>query len=120
MQTVKNYFGALKPERAFANVMTTLAGFLFASHWHIHWGLFVAAIVGTTLGVLSACGINNCTDRSLDARMPRTKKRLTVTGEVPVRNLAILSLALGAIGFVMLALWVNWLTLLLGVIGYID
>jgi len=69
---------------------------------------------------MSACAANNCTDRSLDAKMPRTKNRPTVTGDVSVRSLAVLAGVLCIAGFLLLALWVNWLTVLLGVIGYID
>lgn len=114
------YYAALKPERTYANVMTTLASFLFACAWHIDWALFVATIVGTSLVVMSACGVNNVTDAKLDADMPRTKKRATVTGEVRLRNLVILSIILGAVGFATLALWVGWLVVLLGAIGYVD
>lgn len=120
METLRNYYAALKPERTYANVMTTAAGFLLACRWHISLGLFVATLVGTTLVVMSACGVNNSTDRGIDAQMPRTKKRATVTGDAPVWRLAMLSTALGVIGFVVLAVWVNWLVVLLGVIGYVD
>jgi protoheme IX farnesyltransferase len=120
MQKVRDYYQALKPERTYANVMTTLAGFLFASRWHIDWTLLLATIGGMTLVVMSACGVNNCTDRKLDAQMPRTKKRATVTGGVSVRNLAILAAALGIAGFAVLGLWVNGLIVVVGVIGYID
>jgi len=120
MEVLRNYYAALKPERTYANVMTAAAGFLLASKWHIHWGLLLATVLGTTLVVMSACGVNNCTDRSIDARMPRTKKRGTVTGSVPVRRLALLSALLGTIGFIVLATRVNWLVVALGSIGYID
>lgn len=120
METVRNYYAALKPERTYANVMTAAAGFLLASRWNIHLGLLLATIAGTTMVVMSACGVNNSTDRKIDARMPRTKKRATATGEVPVQRLVILSVVLGVLGFAILALWVNWLVVLLGVIGYVD
>jgi heme o synthase len=117
---LRAYYAALKPERTYANVMTTGAGLLFASRWHISWTLLLATLAGTTMVVMSACAANNCTDRELDTRMPRTKRRATATGEVSFRNLAILAGILGVAGFVTLFLWVNWLTVLLGVIGYID
>ena len=117
---LKAYYAALKPERTYANVMTTLAGFLFACKWHISWALLFYTLVGTTLVVMSACAANNCTDRGIDARMPRTKKRATATGELPVRNVAILAFVLGAIGLVVLVKYVNLLTCLLGVVAYVD
>lgn len=120
MNTFANYYSALKPERTYANVMTTAAGFLFACRWHIVWGLLLATIAGTTLVVMSACAANNCTDRELDAKMPRTKSRGTVTGAVPIRNLAILAALMGVGGFVLLVAYVNWLTALIGAIAYVD
>lgn len=120
MMKLRASYAALKPERTYANVMTTGAGFLFASSWHIHWTLLLATLLGTTMVVMSACAINNCTDRELDARMPRTKKRATATGEIPVQYLATLAVILGVAGFSLLAMRVNLLTVLLGTIGYID
>jgi len=117
---LRAYYAALKPERTYANVMTTSAGFLFASRWHFAWSLLLAAIAGTTLIVMSACAVNNCADRNIDAQMPRTKKRATVTGVVPIRRLTILAVVLGISGFTVLALRVNWLTVLLGLIAYVD
>jgi protoheme IX farnesyltransferase len=117
---LRAYYSVLKPERTYANVMTTGAGFLFASKWHIDWVLLVATLIGTTLIVMSACAANNATDRGIDAQMPRTKKRPTVTGEIPVRNVVILSALLGVAGLAILAHSVNWLTVILGAIAYVD
>jgi protoheme IX farnesyltransferase len=117
---LKAYFEALKPERTFFNVMTTFAGFLFACQWHVDWALLLYTLLGTTLVVMSACAVNNCTDRKLDAKMPRTKKRATVTGIVSVRKLAAIAVVLGLVGFAILAVRVNLLTTLLAAIAYVD
>ncbi|HSX16055.1 MAG TPA: heme o synthase [Candidatus Saccharimonadales bacterium] len=117
---LKAYYEALKPERTYANVMMTLAGFLFASAWHLNWLLLFYTIIGTTLIVMSACAANNLTDRGIDARMSRTKKRATVTGEVSPGRLLAIAIVFGLVGIAILLLHVNWLTALLGAIGYID
>ncbi len=114
------YYAALKPERTYANVMTTFAGFVFVSRWHIDAALLVYTLLGTTLVVLSACAANNVTDRGVDARMPRTKKRGTVTGAVSARSLVISAVIFGLAGLAILAVHVNMLTALLGLIAYID
>jgi protoheme IX farnesyltransferase len=113
-------YSALKPERTYANVMTTGAGFLFACGWHIHWPLLAYVLLGTTLIVMSACAANNCTDRNLDAHMSRTWERPTVTGVLPVGKLAFAAVILGLVGFAILAVHVNWLTVLIGAVGYVD
>jgi protoheme IX farnesyltransferase len=118
---LKDYFEALKPERTFFNVMMAAAGFLLASQWRrVDWWLFLAAMVGTSLLVMSGCLANNATDSQLDTRMPRTRKRASATGVVPARNLAGLAVLLGGIGLGVLLAWVNWLTALLGLLAYLD
>ncbi len=114
------YYAALKPERTYANVMTTAAGFLFASQRHIDGRLFLVIIAGTSLIVLSACAANNFTDRELDARMPRTKRRGLVTGAVSPGVIISLAVVLGVLGFVILAAYVSSLVVILGAIGYVD
>jgi protoheme IX farnesyltransferase len=117
---LRSYIEVLKPERTLANVMTTAAGFLLASAGNIDIGLLAATIVGTTLIVASACAINNATDRNVDAQMPRTKRRALVVGSLPVKQVVGLALICGAVGFGLLIAYVNWLTVLIGVVGYVD
>jgi protoheme IX farnesyltransferase len=52
--------------------------------------------------------------------MPRTKRRALVVGSLPVRQVVGLALICGAVGFGLLAAYVNWLTVLIGVVGYVD
>lgn len=117
---LRAYYYALKPERTYANVMTTAAGFLFACAWHINWTLLLATLGGTTLVVMSACAANNATDRSIDLLMPRTRKRATATGEVSVRSVVALAVVFGLAGFAVLLMYVGALVALLGLIGYVD
>ena len=120
MKLLKSYYSALKPERAYANVMTTGAGYLFASKWHVHWITLLATLLGTTFVVMSACAVNNCTDRELDRRMPRTKHRPSATGRIPITHLVFLAVVLGVTGFIVLIVKVNVITVVLGILGYID
>jgi protoheme IX farnesyltransferase len=117
---LRTYYEVVKPERTLANVLTTAAGFLLACAWRIDVGLFIATVVGTTLIVASACAVNNLTDRRIDARMPRTKRRALVVGTLPVGRVVGLAVVLGVGGFGLLVAYVNWLTVLVGVVGYVD
>lgn len=120
MAVLGAYYQVLKPERTLANVMTTAAGFLLASAWRFDIWLLLATIVGTTLIVASACAVNNATDRGIDARMTRTRQRALVVGTLPVWQVLVLAVVLGIIGFWLLIAYVNWLTVAIGVIGYVD
>jgi len=119
-RNTRAYYEVVKPERTYANVMTTAAGFLFACQWKIDWVLLLATIFGTTFIVMSACALNNFTDHKLDAKMSRTKGRALVRGKVSRRHVLILAITLGVLGFWLLLAYVNALTALIGVIGYID
>lgn len=68
----------------------------------------------------SACVLNNVTDRNVDIKMNRTKKRALVTGVISPVSAIVYGIILGSIGFGLLALYTNWLTVLIGVIGMVD
>src|SRR6187551_1976221 len=120
MAVAKTYYPTLKPERTYANVITTLASFLFAARMSVDWALLMATLGGTTLVVMSACAANNCTDRGIDAKMSRTRKRALVTHQASVQSVAALAVVLGVVGFALLVAYVNCLTVLLGAIAYVD
>lgn len=105
-----------------ANALTSAAGFLLASGWlgNFDTGLFLALVAGSSLIIASACVINNYLDRDIDSKMERTKKRPTATGQVGRTGAVIFSGALGALGVVILSVWVNWLVVTLGIIGFVD
>ena len=79
-------FGALyrltKPGVTYGNLITTVAGYLFAANGIIDWEVFVVLTLGTWFVIASACVINNYLDQDIDAVMTRTKKRPLLTGEV--------------------------------------
>lgn len=117
---LKAYYTLTKPGIIYGNVLTGLAGFLFASKWHIAVRLLAATLVGMSLVIASACVFNNVIDRGIDEKMARTKKRALVSGTISPRNALVYAAVLGALGFLTLMLWVNALTVVIGLIAFVD
>lgn len=118
MDKLRAYYRLAKPERTFTNILTALAGYLFASEWHFSWDL-LALIAGSTLIIGSACVLNNYADRDMDSKMQRTKKRSLVSGEVPVMHAIVYATIMGVVGFWVLA-YTNWLTFAIGAIAFVG
>ncbi len=117
MNLFKTYFSLTKPGIIFGNLITATAGFFLASKGHINLGLLLAALSGTSLGIASACVFNNYIDRDIDEKMTRTKNRVLVKRLVPVPNALIFGVVLGLLGFLILVLYVNLLTVAIGFVG---
>lgn len=120
MKLLGAYYRLAKPGIVYGNVLSAVAGFLLASRGHIAYWLFIALVVGIALVIASACVINNYLDRRIDAKMARTSQRALVVGSIPVKNALIYALILGISGFWLLVAFTNWLTVVVGIIGYID
>lgn len=114
---LKTYYHLTKPGIIYGNLLNTLAAFLFASKWHFSFGLLTGTLVGTGLIIAAACVFNNYLDRGIDAKMNRTKKRALVTGDITVSSALTFGSGLGALGFLVLAVNTNLLTVLLGVLA---
>ncbi len=108
-----------KPGVTYGNLITTVAGYLFAANGHIDWVVFVALTTGTWSVIASACVINNYLDQDIDAVMTRTKKRPLLTGEVTPRQALVFGVLLGAIGTVVLAAHTNYWVTGAGIFGWI-
>lgn len=80
---------------------------------------FLGVILGTALVIASACVFNNYLDREIDAKMERTKKRASVTGIVSIQSGMIYATTLGVLGYAILAIWTNRLTVMLGAVAFI-
>lgn len=120
-ETIKRYYSLTKPGVLYGNVITAAAGLLLGvGHFRTYdIGLWAALIVGMTLVIAAACVLNNVFDRDIDRIMERTKTRGVASGAVAVKNAAVFSAILGVLGVVVLALWVNWLVVGIGVFGFV-
>lgn len=108
-----------KPGVTYGNLITTIAGYLFAANGSIDWIVFLALTVGTWAVISSACVINNYLDQDIDAVMARTKQRPLLTGEVTSRQALILGILLGTIGTALLVTYTNYWVAGAGIFGWI-
>lgn len=118
--TLKAYYHLTKPGIIYGNAITAVGGFLLASKGHVDVWLLLAALAGISLVIASACVVNNYIDRDIDKKMARTKKRALASGTVSARSALVYAVVLGVVGFTVLALWVNALTVVLGIIALVD
>lgn len=116
----RSYLQLIKPGITISNTLSGLAGFfLAASLVSFSWTTFIGAIGGIALIIASACVANNILDRDIDKRMKRTLKRDIASGAISIPKALTFSAVLGIIGFALLAVWTNPLTLILGCIAYV-
>ncbi len=117
--SLKHFIQITKPGIIFGNVLSVAGGFFLASKGHVDIGLFLAAVIGTSLVVASGCVFNNCIDRDIDVKMERTKNRVLVQGLVSLKLALIYATVLGIVGVGLLYTKANALAALFAVIGFV-
>jgi protoheme IX farnesyltransferase len=117
---IKALYRLTKPGVTYGNLLTAVAGYLFAARGIIDWTLFFMLTLGTWAVIASACTINNYLDRDIDSLMKRTKKRPLITGEVTPRQALISGCLLGIFGLVLLSMFTNALVVGVGIIGWVT
>lgn len=121
MERIKTYYELIKPGIVLSNTLATVAGAFLAGSvtgW-LPLSVFLGAVLGTAFVIASACVINNYTDRGIDTKMARTKTRPLVSGRVSGAAALTYGVILGLIGFGLLIVFTNLLTLTLGLVAYI-
>lgn len=108
-----------KPGVTYGNLITAVAGYLFAANGLINWIVFFALTIGTWAVIASACVINNYLDQDIDAVMTRTKKRPLLTGEVTPRQALVFGALLGILGTIVLSIYTNYWVAGVGIFGWI-
>jgi protoheme IX farnesyltransferase len=117
---LREYYILAKPGIVYGNALSGIAGFMLAARGTIDVLLLLAAIGGMSLIIGGSCVLNNYLDRHIDAKMARTQKRALVSGTIPVCYAIIYGFVLIGLGFSIIAVFVNWLTVLVGFIGLVD
>ncbi|MEP7730704.1 heme o synthase [Marinomonas primoryensis] len=115
----KRYLQVTKPGIIMGNLISVAGGFFLASRGEIDWILMLATVIGLSLVVASGCVINNFVDRDIDAKMQRTRNRVTVNGEMSGKAAFFHGVVLGIVGFGLLAFFTNWVAVAFAVFGYV-
>lgn len=119
MAKINDYYQLTKPGIIRGNLISVLAGFFLASRGDVNFVTMFAILAGTSLIIGSGCVFNNYLDIDIDKYMERTKNRALVTGKISIKNGIIFSLFLGVIGLLVLTVYTNLLTVVLGILGWI-
>lgn len=99
------------------STLTGAAGYVACARG-LHWGV-VAASLGTVLLAMGASALNEVQERDYDAVMVRTRNRPIPTGVLSPSAAALIALALGASGFLVLYFGGNLTAALLGLLAMV-
>lgn len=114
-ERLADFFALCKPRVNSLVVFTAMIGMCMASPGLPPLRIFLAASVGIALVAGAAAAINCLVERTVDAKMMRTRRRATASGKITFTETLSLAGLVGASGLWMLYVWVNpltmWLTL---------
>lgn len=116
------FFELTKPRIAFMLVLTSAAGFYLGSKGAFDFALFINSIIGITLLAFGVATLNQFIERRTDALMDRTARRPLPTRKVSPAEALIFGILLCLSAEIYLAVLVNPLTAVLGlivIIGYV-
>ncbi|RBW47508.1 protoheme IX farnesyltransferase [Psychromonas sp. B3M02] len=114
----RRYLSVTKPGIIMGNFISGAGGFLLASRGDVDLWLMCATLIGLSLIIASGCAINNVIDRDIDVVMARTRKRVTVTGEMSAFCALSHGVVLGIAGFGLLIAYTTPAAVLSGLFGY--
>ena len=100
-----------KPRVTQLAVFCAVIGMFLATPTLPDWRVALAATVGIWLLSGAAFAVNCLVEREIDARMARTARRASASGEITPRQIVLFSVVLGAIGMWVLYSLVNPLTM---------
>lgn len=121
-EKIAAYLELTKPRIAFMLVLTSAAGFYLGADKGFELILFLNAMLGITLLAFGVATLNQVWERKTDALMERTANRPLPTNKVSVMEALIFGLGLCITAEIYLAVLVNVLTAILGlvvIVGYV-
>ncbi|HEV3009112.1 MAG TPA: heme o synthase [Burkholderiales bacterium] len=117
---VEQYFALAKPRVVALIVFTALIGMLLATPSMVALPTLVFGAIGIALVAGAAAATNCLLERSIDARMARTRARPLPTGRLDTTEAAAFALVVGAAGFAVLYTLVNPLTMWLALATFVG
>lgn len=115
----KNYYELSKPGIIYGNILTTAAGFFVATTGAPAWALLGWTVLGLSLIIASGAVFNNYFDRTIDARMERTKTRAFVVEAVSPLFAYIYAVVAVLLGALLLYIYANTLSLEVALFGWV-
>ncbi|MGB8954212.1 MAG: heme o synthase [Tumebacillaceae bacterium] len=121
--TIRDLISVTKVGITLANMMTVFAGLWVAAAGHhdkVTGSLIFYTLIGTAMVIMAGTCLNNYIDRDLDKNMERTSARALPNGRLNPLVVLWIGVGFAVVGTSMLALLVNPLTALVGLVGLFD
>jgi heme o synthase len=115
----KAYVALSKPGIIMGNAITAAAGFVLASQGQIDFKLFLSTLAGLSMIIASGCACNNYIDADADQKMARTRHRPLAQKTISPQRAIAFAFVLALFGTLVLALFVNLLTTVIALLGFI-
>lgn len=117
---MNDYIALTKPRITWLILMSAAVGYFFGLRgtplWNLNWWTLLHTILGTGLIASGTAALNQWSERDADRRMRRTANRPLPAGRLSPNRALAFGAALSLAGFAELALGVNFLSGLLGVL----
>src|SRR5690348_1068282 len=110
LQRLSAFFQLCKPRVNSLVVFTAMIGMCLASPGFPPLARFAVATLGIALVAFAAAAINCLVERTVDARMLRTRWRATARGDLGAAETLGLATLLGSLGLALLHAFINDLT----------
>ncbi|MBA2689413.1 MAG: protoheme IX farnesyltransferase [Burkholderiales bacterium] len=105
------FYQLTKPRVVSLIVFTAVIGMFLATPVMVPWQVLLPATLGIALVAGAAAAINCLVEQRIDAKMARTRGRPTVQGSITSTQTLALAALIGGAGLVLLARYVNTLTM---------
>ena len=114
------YWTLTKPRVTQLAVFCAVIGMFLATEGFPGWQTLIAGTIGIWLLAGAAFAVNCLVEAQVDARMARTARRATASGELSFTQTALFSLVIGGLGMYVLYTLVNPLTMWLTFVTFVG